>query len=123
MNIILSIRPKYAELILSKKKTYEFRRVIFKYSSKSKVFIYATSPISLVIGEFNVDDVLYQNTKELWINTKQHAGIDKDYFDSYFHGKTHGYAIKIKSPTRYKTYKKLSEFSIKHAPQSFIYIE
>jgi predicted transcriptional regulator len=122
MKVLLSIKPKYAELILDGEKKYEFRRAIFKNPSVKKVVIYASSPISKVIGEFEIDDILSLKLSELWKHTMEYSGIDKDFYDSYFSGKDIGHAIKVKSVKRYAKHKELSEFNINYAPQSFAYL-
>lgn len=122
MKVLLSIKPKYAEMILSGDKKYEFRRAIFKSKSVKKVVIYASSPISKVIGEFEIDHILSLDIAELWMRTMKYSGIDKDFYESYFEGKDVGHAIKVKKVKRYSKHKELQEFDIKHAPQSFAYI-
>ena len=122
MKVLLSIKPKYAELILDGEKKYEFRRAIFKNPSVKKVVIYASSPISKIIGEFEIDDILSLKLTELWEHTMMHSGIDKDFYDSYFTGKDIGHAIKVKSVKRYAKHKELSDFNINYAPQSFAYL-
>jgi type I restriction enzyme S subunit len=54
MNVLLSIKPKYVELIKAGFKKYEFRRKISKKFDGSKVYIYSTSPIKKIIGVFDV---------------------------------------------------------------------
>jgi len=81
MKILLSIKPKYAEMILSGEKKYEFRRSIFKNPNVRKVVIYASSPVSKVVGEFEVDDILSFDIAKLWLLTMKYAGIDKEYYD------------------------------------------
>ena len=122
MKVLLSIKPKYAELILEGEKKYEFRRAIFKNPSVKKVVIYASSPISKVVGEFEIEDILSLKLSELWAHTMEHSGIDKDFYDTYFSGKDIGHAIKVKSVKRYKKHKELKDFDINYAPQSFAYI-
>ena len=122
MKVLLSIKPKYAEMILSGEKRYEFRRAIFKKPGIRKVVIYASRPISKVIGEFEIDDILSLDIRELWLLTMDHAGIEKEFYDRYFSGKEVGHAIKVKKTKKYSEYKDLREFNIKRAPQSFAYI-
>jgi len=122
MRVLLSIKPKYAELILSGEKKYEFRRSIFKNPRIKQIIIYASSPVSKIIGEFEIDDILSFDIKELWSHTMDHAGIDKEYYDTYFSGKDIGHAIKVKNAKRYSKHKELKEFNVKRAPQSFAYI-
>lgn len=122
MKVLLSIKPKYAELILKGEKQYEFRRAIFKSPLVTKVVIYASSPISKVIGEFEIDCILSLSLEELWIRTMELSGIDKEFYDEYFEGKEVGHAIKVKKVKRYSKHKELQDFDIKYAPQSFAYI-
>jgi predicted transcriptional regulator len=122
MSVLLSIKPKYANLIFSGEKHYEFRRSIFKTRPVKKVIVYASSPISKIIGEFEIDDILSLNLVDLWNETMKYAGIDKSFYDNYFDGKESGYAIKVKNYKKYKKHKELQDFNIKQAPQSFAYI-
>lgn len=122
MKVLLSIKPEYAEKILSGEKKYEFRRAIFKNQSVKKVVIYASSPIQKVIGEFDIECVITLDLNELWESTKSHSGIDKEYYDSYFHGKEVGHAIKVKKTKRYRKHQNLNDFDIKFPPQSFCYL-
>jgi predicted transcriptional regulator len=122
MRVLLSIKPEYAEKIFSGEKKYEFRRTIFKNRSVKKVVIYASSPIQKVIGEFDIECVITLNLDELWESTKFHSGIDKDFYDSYFHGKEVGHAIKVKKARRYQNHQDLDVYDIKHPPQSFLYL-
>ena len=112
----------YADKILSGEKKYEFRRSIFKDQSVKKVIIYASSPIQKIIGEFDIESVISLELNELWESTKQHSGIDKTLYDSYFHGKEIGHAIKVKKTKRYKKHQDLNDYDIKYPPQSFCYL-
>jgi predicted transcriptional regulator len=122
MRVLLSIKPEYAEKILSGEKKYEFRRAIFKDQSIKIVVIYASSPIRKVIGEFDIEYIITQNLDKLWEHTKQHSGIDKEFYDTYFCGKEVGHAIKVKQSRRYQEHQDLDDYAIKHPPQSFLYL-
>ncbi|MDD8572078.1 ASCH domain-containing protein, partial [Escherichia coli] len=50
MKVLLSIKPEYAESILSGKKKYEFRKNIFRNKNVDTIVIYATMPVGKVIG-------------------------------------------------------------------------
>ncbi|SFN68425.1 Predicted transcriptional regulator, contains an HTH and PUA-like domains [Algoriella xinjiangensis] len=123
MKVILSIKPKYALKILEGKKTYELRKTIFKNSEIKTVLIYASAPISKIIGEFQIDNIIHLELDELWKTVKEKAEVDKDFFDEYFETKQKGYAIAIKNVKKYKTSIDISEkYGIK-APQSFAYLK
>ncbi|WP_332025225.1 ASCH domain-containing protein [Kaistella sp.] len=123
MKVILSIKPIYAEKILNGEKTFELRKSIFKKNNINKVIIYASSPISKVIGEFEIDSILHDEINELWKKTKENNGVEKTFFNDYFENREKGYAIKIKNTKRYKVYYNIYEKYGVKAPQSFSYLE
>lgn len=122
MRVLLSIKPEYAEKILSGEKRYEFRRTVFKNTAIKKVVIYASSPVKKVIGEFDIECVISLELEDLWKKTSKYSGINKDFYDQYFDGKVFGYAIKVKKARRYKNQLNLDKYKIKYPPQSFIYL-
>jgi predicted transcriptional regulator len=84
MKVILSIKPKFAEKIFEGSKKFEFRRIVFKNPNVSKVVVYASAPISKVIGEFEIEEIIHKELDSLWANTKEYSGISKEYYQSYF---------------------------------------
>lgn len=123
MKVILSIKPQFAKRIFEGSKKFEFRRSIFKNPDVNEVIVYASAPISKIIGEFKVDGVINSEVDDLWTKTKKYSGISEEYFKEYFEGKDKGYAIKIDKPKRYKHDKCIIETFGIRAPQSFAYIK
>lgn len=121
--VLLSIKPEFAEKILSGEKRYEFRRTLFRSLSVEKIIIYVSSPVKKVVGEFIIDDILSLEIKELWNKTKADAGISKEYFFQYFSNKEFGYAIKVKYVRKYSKELRIEDFGFTHPPQSFCYIK
>ncbi len=123
MDVLLSIKPKFASAIFSGEKQFEFRRAIFKNKNIGKVYVYASKPIGLVIGEFEIEEVITENPDSLWNITKSASGISKQYFDEYFEGKQIAHAIKVSSVQEYAIPVTLMElFNIARPPQSFMYV-
>lgn len=118
MNVILSIKPEYVAEIKAGRKRFEFRKNIFKHKVE-KVYIYASSPVSKVVGEFHPVDIMQGTPDEVWTSTREYSGITEKFFREYFSGKNIAYAIVIKN---LKFYDKPKELPF-HAPQSFRYIE
>lgn len=118
MNVILSIKPEYVAEIKAGRKRFEFRKTIFK-EKVEKVYIYASSPISKVVGEFQPVDVIHGEPEEVWEKTRDFAGIKKEFYDEYFCGKSVAHAIVIQNLKMYDKPKNLPF----HAPQSFRYID
>lgn len=116
--VILSIKPEFVSEIQAGRKRFEYRKAIFKHPVE-KVYIYASAPVSRVVGEFQPVDIIEGSPDEVWRLTKDYAGIEKQWFDSYFQDRTKAFAIEIKNLIVYKTPKPLPF----HAPQSFRYID
>lgn len=122
--ILLSIKPKFAKKIFDGSKKYEFRRVIFKDPNVNTVVVYASAPISKVIGEFSIDEVLTLRKESLWRVAKTGAGINKVDFDNYFFDKEQANALKVKKARKYRNPLCLKkDLGITYAPQSFIYLD
>src|SRR5438874_13112868 len=121
MTVLLSIKPEFAVQIFSGRKKFEYRRIIFKRSVK-KIIVYASSPTKMVIGEFSIEGVLFENIDSLWSKTRHRSGISKKRFQSYFENKDKGYAIKVGKTVRYKEPSSLAESYGIRPPQSFVYI-
>lgn len=120
--VLLSIHPEYANAIFEGQKGYEFRRVLFKEEVR-EVVVYATSPVSRVVGRFTIEDIYEDTPSELWDKTKALAGVTKDIFDTYFKDRATAFAIKVSSPVRFVQPQPLSKYVPSNTPpQSFCYI-
>lgn len=119
--ILLSIKPEHVENILSGTKLYEFRKIKCK-EKIDKIVIYATYPVMKIVGEADVIDVIVSTPDEVWDKTAEFSGISKGFFDSYFSNKDKAIAFHLSNVKKYKKPRTLSEYGIKAAPQSFIYI-
>jgi len=119
--ILISINPEHVDNIISGIKKYEYRRKAAK-KDVSSIIIYETTPIKRVVAEAEILEVLELPVKELWELTKDASGISEDFYLSYFNGRQVAYAYKLGKVTKYSEPKSLTEFGIKSAPQSFVYI-
>jgi predicted transcriptional regulator len=122
-SVLLSIKPEFAQRIFDGTKQFEFRRKLFRNRNVKKIVVYATAPVSRVIGEFEIDDIIESEIEPLWEQTKEYSGIHKEYFNKYFCGRDTGYAIKVGKTLMYETpLELLSHFNLKCAPQFFVYV-
>jgi predicted transcriptional regulator len=122
MKVLLSIKPEFANKIFDGTKKYEFRKSIFKRNDIQTVVVYASSPVQQVIGEFEIKEILYKEVELLWKLTQQFAGISKDFYDDYFAEKEMAFAIQIGKIHKFQKPKRLSDYEINYAPQSFAYL-
>jgi predicted transcriptional regulator len=77
----------------------------------------------MVIGEFIIKEILFEDLDSLWFRTKRHSGISEGYFYSYFSDKDKGYAIKVGKIIKYRTPRHLHDLYGITAPQSFAYVD
>lgn len=120
--VLLSIHPEYANAIFDGYKGFEFRRVLFKEEVR-EIVVYATSPVSRVIGKFEIEDIYMDSPNELWTKTQSLAGVTKETFDNYFKNRAKAFAIKVSNPVRFSKPQPLSKYVPSNTPpQSFCYV-
>lgn len=119
--MLLSINPEHVENILYGNKRYEFRKVRCK-SNVDVILIYATSPIMRVVAEVEVVEIIEDAPDTVWNLTSEYAGISKHFFDMYYEGKEKAVAYGLGKVKKYSRPKTLSDFGLRVAPQSFVYV-
>ena len=124
MNIILSIRPNFCNMIFSGQKKYEYRKRVFTRSDVDKVYVYASKPICKIVGFFTIDEVIEDSPNVMWEKTHEGSGITKEYFDAYFRGCDMAHAIAIGEVVKLDTPIDPKEV-IKNltAPQNYRYVD
>lgn len=120
--ILLPIKPEYAYKILSGEKKYEYRKRIAAHDV-TRIVIYASSPVSKIIGEVSVSGNLKDTPQKLWDRTKEYSGISIEKYNKYFYDKEVAYAYCLKRATKYRNSKTLEEFGLNYVPQSFAYLK
>ena len=121
VNIVLPVKPIYAIEILDEAKKYEFRKKLCQKEIE-KIYIYATAPVKMIVGEAEVVNKLIMDKNEMWRRTQIYAGISKEFYDWYFEKQTYACAYEIGRVKRYSLPVTLDSMGIKHVPQSFIYV-
>lgn len=123
--LLLSIRPRFADLIFSGMKTVELRRVKPRVQAGDLVVVYASGAIKGMAGAFEVAGVTAAAPSSIWRQHNVGSGLSKQEFDDYFSGVTVGYAIqigkfwKLPVPVPLKTLRKRSAGF--RPPQSYHY--
>jgi len=122
-DVILSIKPVYANAILEGVKTVEFRKRVFK-KNVDKVFIYSSSPIKMIVGYFTFSNIVEDTPENLWKTFQKVGGINKDDFFEYYKETEKGFGIVIKEVVKFEVEKDPIEFIENFtAPQSYVYLE
>lgn len=91
--VLLSVKPKYANLILGGTKRVEFRRS-WAVEDVSEIVIYASSPIQKIVALVEIDDVVVASPSALWQTCKERGGgLTRRELRAYFSGKPKGVAV------------------------------
>jgi predicted transcriptional regulator len=125
-DVLFSVKPTFADKILDGRKTVELRR---KFTDAevigSLAFIYSTSPVRELVGYARIRHVRRLRVRDIWNKYRDHAGINKSEFDSYFAGLSEGYAIELEEPKRLNSGVPIARLRARFGfvpPQSFRYI-
>lgn len=122
--VLLSIKPKYADLILAGSKRVEFRRS-WAAQDVSVIVLYSSSPIQKIVGVVEVNEVVLASPTSLWKTCSERGGgLTREELRSYFAGKLQGFAVLlghvVKFPKPLAPADIISNFV---PPQSFRYLD
>lgn len=125
--LFLSLKPRFAEMILSGQKTVELRRVRPRVGNSTVAVFYATSPTQSIVGTSRIEGVEAGAPAEVWQRFGQVSGLTREEFDSYFAGSDTAVAIRLAEPHRLDVRIPLAEFRQRwqgfEPPQSFRYLD
>src|ERR1035437_3506082 len=82
--LLISIRPRFAEMIFAGSKTVELRRVCPRISSGDLALVYVSSPTKELQGAFEVGKVISATPSVLWRKIGKKSGITRAEFFAYF---------------------------------------
>ena len=119
--VLMSINPEHVENIISGNKIYEFRKVKCKRKVDS-IVIYSTAPVMKIVAEVEVVNLIEGPPECVWKKTKSGSGIGKIFFDKYYVNKTKAFAYCLGPVRIFDESKTLSDYGLKNAPQSFVYL-
>lgn len=124
-DVVLSIRPRYSQKILTGEKTIELRRRFPVSAPRGTVaYIYSTSPVRAMVGKADIVDVVRLKIPEIWKRFRDRAFIERKDFDAYFDGLEEGYALKFANAVPLPRQLDLAELRERFGfepPQSFLY--
>jgi len=124
--IFLSIKPEYAEKILTGEKSIELRRTLPNIDSGDIILLYATAPLKQVIGYCSVERILRGRPHSLWHKVRKHCAVEKHQFDTYFRGASTAIGIEVSNPHRLECKLNLADLKTRspdfRAPQSYRYV-
>ena len=100
--IMMSMKPKYAERVLSGSKQVEVRKKFSRRWVGSNVLLYSSRPVSSVVGEAVISSVTYGSPREIWSKWKSSLGCSWEEYQGYVASATKVNAIELGNVTRYR---------------------
>lgn len=98
----MSLKPNFAERILTGHKTAEVRRRFPNLPPATLVFVYASSPTREVVGSFRLDAVHVAPPAELWDQFGDRLDISRAYFDEYLLDRKGASILEVGHVSRWK---------------------
>lgn len=121
--ILLSIKPRFANLIVTGSKRVELRRVV-PALPVGTIVIYSSSPVQAIVGLAVVSETIAATPSRLWeIARDNGGGLTRAELRTYFQSKKSGFALMLGSVRIFKNPidpKRI--FSAFTPPQSFRYL-
>ncbi|MBL7994695.1 ASCH domain-containing protein [bacterium] len=109
--ILMSIKPEYADQIISGKKSVELRRKFSKKWIGSTVTLYASAPRKALVGEAKIKNVISDNPNRIWEDFGVDIGCTKKEFDEYTLLTNEVYAIVLGDVKPYQTNMPVTQMS------------
>jgi predicted transcriptional regulator len=119
---LLSIKPTYAEAILSGRKMWEFRRVVPTHTDGLVCVLYASSPLRRIIGAFYTSYTESGTVGETWAATVGLRGVTEENYRHYFHGTDTANAMLVSGVERCEPMVLGAISDNESPPQSFRYM-
>lgn len=121
--ILLSVKPKYASLIVDGSKLVELRRAV-PAQAVGTIAIYSSSPVQAIVALADVREIIEASPSKLWAIAKDNGGgLTRTELITYFASKKTGFAIMLHNVRVYsKPVRPEKIFKSFSAPQSFRYL-
>lgn len=119
----MSIRPIFANRLLTGEKQVEFRR---RSPAKpiTHILIYATSPVKAVVGVAEIERLERGSPGRLWDEFRDVGGIGRSDFFRYFSGSREGFAYVVRRTWSCSKPVPLGRQGLpSRAPQAFRYVD
>jgi predicted transcriptional regulator len=81
--ILISMKPRFAERILSGSKFVEIRKKFSKKWIGCNAVLYASRPTSGVVGEARISSVTIGSPQEIWDKFESYIGCSREEFNAY----------------------------------------
>ena len=124
--VLLSIKPRFADAILSGNKTVEVRRRSLDACPGAAVVLYASTPTKAIVGTARLSHTVVMPPAEAWQYYGETTGITREEFDVYLSGVSAAVLLLLQNPQRLNKPISLEELRSDvdrfRPPQSYRYV-
>ncbi|MGJ3227103.1 hypothetical protein ACQEUV_17330 [Micromonospora aurantiaca (nom. illeg.)] len=123
--LLLSLRPRFANAILTGDKTVELRRRPINALPGTPVILYASSPTMAIVGTARLRAVQALTPGSAWRTYRKSLGLSRSEYDTYLDGSTRAYLLllhQVCSLNEPLPLHRLREEGTFNPPQSFRYV-
>ena len=125
--VVLSLKPRFAEAILTGVKTVELRRTVPKIVVPTRALLYATTPVRALLGACVITRVASAELAVLWREYGSRSDLRYREFLQYFDGVDAGTALELIQPRAFHRQVSLQDLRAGprgfRPPQSFAYVD
>lgn len=121
--ILLSVKPKFANLIVAGSKRVELRRSV-PAEQVATIALYSSSPVQAIVALVDVKETIEASPSKLWGVAKDNGGgLTKAELRAYFKSKKTGFALLLENVRVFdKPINPKKIFKLFTPPQSFKYL-
>jgi predicted transcriptional regulator len=101
--LLMSIKPKYAEKLFSGTKLVEIRRRFARRWVGCRVAFYASKPLSALVGEATINSVTCGRPDDIWADFGWRIGCSFDEFETYTTRSSQVCAIELSNVLPYRS--------------------
>jgi predicted transcriptional regulator len=125
--LLVSLRPRFAALVLSGEKTVELRRISPNVEPGTLVLLYESSPTRTLVGHGRIEKIETGDPDSIWTSHHPATGLTRAEFDDYFTGTDRAVAITLRDARPLASPASLEELRRRwtgfRPPQSFRYLD
>jgi predicted transcriptional regulator len=127
LDVLLSIKPPFADGLARGHKRVEFRRRFPRHVTSGRAVVYVTAPVQAITLTATITRVVRAAPAALWDAYCATAGVDRAEFDVYFDGLPTGVALLLDDVRPVRPPLRLDDPRLRHAgfrpPQSLTVLE
>lgn len=94
--LLLSLRPRFAQAILSGAKTVELRRRAINAQPGTPILLYASSPTRAIVGTARIREVQHLTPDDAWREYHNCLALARSEFDAYLDGSPRAHLLLLR---------------------------